>query len=440
MFSNKDLRKLIIPLIIEQILAVAVGMADTVMVSSVGEAAISGVSLVDAIAILLIGLFAAMATGGSVVAAQHLGAYKNKEAHEAGKQLLLSITILSIVLTAICLIGNRAILEILYGNVDSGVMSSARTYFYITALSYPFLAIYNGCAALFRVMGNSQTSMKTSLIMNGINIVGNVFFLYVLKMGVEGVAIPTLISRVVAAVIILVLIRNRDNLIFIDDYKNVRFNLPMIKKIAAIGIPNGLENSIFQIGKILVYGIVASFGTTAITANAVATNIAGFSVIPGAAIGLSMITVIGRSVGGHEFDQAKAYTIKLMKITYGIMLVLNIAIILLINPILSIYSLTATTKELALQLAVIHSIMAALIWPSAFTLPNALRAANDVRFTMGISVLSMWIFRIVLSYVLAIYFNMGVLGVWIAMFVDWVFRATNFITRFVTGKWLKHVY
>ncbi len=440
MFSNKDLRKLIIPLIIEQILAVAVGMADTVMVSSVGEAAISGVSLVDAIAILLIGLFAAMATGGSVVAAQHLGAYKNKEAHEAGKQLLLSITILSIVLTAICLIGNRAILEILYGNVDSGVMSSARTYFYITALSYPFLAIYNGCAALFRVMGNSQTSMKTSLIMNGINIVGNVFCLYVLKMGVEGVAIPTLISRVVAAVIILVLIRNRDNLIFIDDYKNVRFNLPMIKKIAAIGIPNGLENSIFQIGKILVYGIVASFGTAAITANAVANNIAGVSVIPGAAIGLSMITVIGRSVGGHEFDQAKAYTIKLMKITYGIMLVLNIAIILLINPILSIYSLTATTKELALQLAVIHSIMAALIWPSAFTLPNALRAANDVRFTMGISVLSMWIFRIVLSYVLAIYFNMGVLGVWIAMFVDWVFRATNFITRFVTGKWLKHVY
>ena len=208
MFSNKDLKKLIIPLIIEQVLAVAVGMADTVMVSNVGESAISGVSLVDAIAILLIGLFSAMATGGSVVAAQYLGGNNKEKANESSKQLLLSITVLSILLTVISLVGNKLILRLIYGDLSVVVMKNASIYFYITALSFPFLAIYNGCAALFRIMGNSKTSMKTSFVMNSINIVGNAICIYAFKMGVEGVAIPTLISRVVAAVIMLMLIRN----------------------------------------------------------------------------------------------------------------------------------------------------------------------------------------------------------------------------------------
>ncbi|HHX54921.1 MAG TPA: MATE family efflux transporter [Clostridiales bacterium] len=440
MFSNKDLKKLIIPLIIEQVLAVAVGMADTVMVSNVGESAISGVSLVDAIAILLIGLFSAMATGGSVVAAQYLGGNNKEKANESSKQLLLSTTVLSILLTVISLVGNKLILRLIYGDLSVVVMKNASIYFYITALSFPFLAIYNGCAALFRIMGNSKTSMKTSFVMNSINIVGNAICIYAFKMGVEGVAIPTLISRVVAAVIMLMLIRNPKNPLFVTNFSKIRFNGPMIKRISSIGIPNGLENSVFHIGKILVQGIVAGFGTTAITANAVASNISSVTVIPGAAIGLAMITVIGRCVGAHKLEEAKSYTKKMMGLTYLIFIVLNIIILLSIDPILSIYNLSQDTKILASQLSIAHCIVGIFLWPSSFTLPNALRAANDVRFTMGISMISMWLFRIVLSYVFAIYFNLGVLGVWIAMFVDWLFRSLCFIIRFATGKWLKHVF
>ncbi len=440
MFSKKDLRILIIPLIVEQVLAVAVGMIDTIMVSSVGEAAISGVSLVDAIAILLIGLFAALATGGSVVAAQYLGGNNKERANDAAKQLLLLVAALSIVLTVISLIGNKVILDLIYGDIPSDVMENARTYFYITALSFPFLAVYNGVASLFRIMGNSKISMQTSIIMNTINILGNAFCLYVLKMGVAGVAIPTLISRVVAAVITMVLITNRKNDIFIDSYRKIKFNLSMIKRISSLGIPNGVENSVFQTGKILVQGIIAGFGTTAITANAVAGNVTRIAFIPGGAIGLAAITIIGRCVGARKFDEAKDYTMKLMKLTYVITFFLNIAIILLISPILKIYNLSNQTYELAKQLVILHSIFSIFLWPASFTLPNALRAANDARYTMGISMFSMWTFRIILSYVFAIYFNMGVIGVWIAMIVDWVFRSASFIIRFISGKWLKYAY
>jgi MATE family, multidrug efflux pump len=438
MFSRKDLQKLIIPLIIEQVLAVLVGMVDTIMVSSVGEAAVSGVSLVDAIGILLISLFAALATGGSVVAAQYLGGKNKEQASKSAKQLLLSVLMLSSLIMVISLIGNKAILHLLFGDVDAAVMGNARTYFFITALSYPFLAVYNGCAALFRAMGSSKVSMRTSLIMNGLNILGNAIFLYGFKMGVEGVAIPTLISRIVAAVIMLVLIKNRNNSLYIDNYKHIRFDWPMIKRILHIGIPNGLENSMFQIGKILVQGIIASFGTSAITANAVAGNIAGLETIPGAAIGLSMITIVGQCIGANELEDAKKYIIKLLKVAYGVMIVLNIGVILFINPILSIYNLTPQTKELAIQLAVLHSIFCMIIWPTSFALPNALRAANDVRYTMIVSITSMWLFRIILSIIFAHYLNMGVMGVWIAMVVDWLFRSICFITRLVTGKWKKH--
>lgn len=438
MFTKKDLRILIIPLIIEQILGVAVGMADTVMVSSVGEAAISGVALVDSIAILLIGLFAALSTGGSIVAAQYLGAKNREKANEASKQLLLLVTLIAVIFAIFALIANKAILELIFGDISSDVMKNARTYFYITALSYPFLAIYNGCAALFRAMGNSKISMRISLIINGINIAGNAICLYVLKMGVEGVAIPTLVSRVVGAIITMVLIKNRYNPIFIDSYRKINFNLPMIKRIATIGIPNGIENSVFHIGKILVQGIIASFGTSAISANAVAGNIANISAIPGGAIGLATITVVGRCIGAREFDEAKNYTKKLMKLAYIITFFLNIGIILLINPLLSVYSLSPMTYELARLLSILHSVFAIFIWPTSFTLPNVLRSANDVRFTMSISMLSMWLFRIILSYVFAVYLNMGVVGVWLAMFADWTFRSICFITRFVTGKWLKH--
>lgn len=440
MFSGQDLKRLIVPLVIEQVLAVTVGMADTVMITTRGEAAVSGVSLVDAIAILLIGLFGALATGGAVVSAQFLGHKEPENASRAANQLLLSVTVLSVFLMIISLLLNKQILTLIYRDIDVEVMNYARTYFYISAISFPFLAVYNAGAALFRAMGNSKLSMYVSLIMNLINIVGNAFFLFVLHWSVEGVAASTLIARVVAAVVMLILIRKPSNPIHIDSHFRFGFEPKMIQRILRIGIPNGLENSVFQLGKLMVQGLTASFGTAAIAANAVAGTIASLEVIPGNAIGLAMITIVGQCVGANDEKQMRWYTKKLMKIAYGAMIALNIIILLGLNGIVWIYQLKPETAALAKSLMLCHGVFCMVIWPASFVLPNALRAANDVKFTMLTSLFSMWIFRILFSYILADYFQLGVLGVWYAMIIDWAFRSLCFLLRFLFRGYHKYAF
>ncbi|MDU6262886.1 MAG: MATE family efflux transporter [Anaerocolumna aminovalerica] len=437
MFTKKQLYKLIIPLIIEQLLAVAVGMSDTMMVSYAGEAAMSGVSLVDTLNILLINVFAALATGGAVVASQFLGHKDEKEACKSGSQLLLTTGAISIIVMLISIIGNYSILHMIYGDINPEIMKNARIYFYITAMSFPFIAIYNSCAALCRAMGNSKVSMKVSLLMNLINITGNAILIYGFRMSAEGVAIPTLISRLVASIVMLFVISNKKHVIHIDNIFKLGFDWKMIKRILRIGIPSGLENSMFQIGKILVQGLIASFGLTAISANAVAGNLANFQSITGSSIGLAMITVIGQCVGANNFEEAKNYTKKLMKATYTAMFFLNIGFILLATTMLQIYNLSSETLNVAYKLVVYHAVCGIIFWPLSFTLPNALRAANDVKFTMLTSILSMWLWRITFSYILGRYMGLGVYGVWFAMTLDWMFRGACFVWRFLSGKW-KH--
>ena len=439
MFSRKDLIKLIVPLVIEQMLAVAVGMADSVMISVRGEAAMSGVSNVDTLNVLLINLFAALASGGAVVAAQYLGHKDFDKAKTAANQLVLSITVVSAAIMLFALAANGPLLRLIYGSVEPEVMRNSRIYFYITAASFPFLAVYNACASLFRAMGNSRISMQVSILMNLINITGNAIGLYVLGLGVEGVAYPTLISRAVAAVVMIILIRDEKNPLHIDRRLHLGFDPEMIKRILHIGVPNGLETSIFQIGKVMVQGLTASFGTMATAANAVASTVSGVAVIPGNAIGLAMITVVGQCVGANDSRQAKEYAKKLMKLTYLATAGINILLMLLLPVIIGLYHLQPETAQLARQIIIYYSICCMAIWPASFTLPNALRAASDVRFTMMISILSMWTFRIGFSYVLGIFFEMGVFGVWVAMTIDWLFRAICFTVRFAKGKW-QHVF
>ena len=294
LFSNKAIYQLIIPLIIEQILAVTVGMADVMMISVAGEAAVSGVSLVDMINVLIINIFAALATGGAVVSAQFIGKKDRKQACLSAYQLLIITIIISIIVMAIILLWKRPILKLLFGEIETEVMENAIIYLNITAISYPFLAIYNSCSALFRSMGNSKVSMMLSFLMNIINIGGNAFFIFLLHLGIAGAAIPSLISRLLASIIILYLIRNPKNQIYIKLQLKIQLNKEMIKKILHIGIPNGLENGLFQLGRVLVVGIIASFGTVQIAANAVANNIDSMGCIPGQAISLAMITVVGQ--------------------------------------------------------------------------------------------------------------------------------------------------
>ncbi|MGN0506508.1 MAG: MATE family efflux transporter [Lachnospiraceae bacterium] len=438
MFSGQELKRLIIPLVIEQTLAVTVGMADTMMIATRGEAAVSGVSIVDTIAILLIGLFGALATGGAVVAAQYIGHREPENASRAANQLMVSVGLLSLTIMIISLVFNKQILTLIYGHVDADVMNYARTYFYISAVSFPFLALYNASAALFRAMGNSRISMFVSMIMNAVNVCGNAFFLFVLNWSVEGVATATLISRVVAAVIMMFLIRKPSNPIHIDEKFRLGFEPKMIRRILGIGVPNGLENSIFQIGKLMVQGLTASFGTASIAANAVANTIASLEVIPGNAMGLAMITIVGQCVGADDEKQMRYYVKKLLFIAYSALIVLNICILLGLDGIVWLYHLEPETAAIAKSLMICHGSFAMIVWPLSFVLPNALRAANDVKYTMTISMLSMWIFRILFSYILAGYFNMGVLGVWLAMIIDWFFRGLCFTLRFVRRGYRKH--
>jgi len=273
--------------------------------------------------------------------------------------------------------------------------------------------------------------------MNFINILGNAIFVYGFHMAAEGVAIPTFISRFVAAIVMIVVLSNKKHAIHIDHIFKLRYDWNMIKRILRIGIPSGLENSMFQVGKILVQGLIASFGITAISANAVACNLANFQSITGSAIGLAMITVIGQCVGANNFEEAKKYTKKLMKVTYIAMFFLNIGFILAATPMLHIYNLSLETINVAYKLVVLHAVCGIIFWPASFTLPNALRAANDVKFTMLTSISSMWLWRISFSYILGRYMELGVFGVWIAMTLDWVFRGVCFVLRFISGKW-KH--
>ena len=434
-FSNKDLKKLIIPLVIEQILAVTVGLIDTVMVSNVGEYAVSAVALVDTINILLINIFAALGTGGAVVASQLIGRGAKEKARTSAKQLILITTILSLVIMVICLALNESLLRLIFGSVDSKVMYNAKIYFFYSAISYPFIALYNSGAALFRSIGNSKISMVTAVIMNVINIVLNSILIFGFDLGVLGAVVATLIARIIACIIILYMLTKKKNELYIDNYLKIKWNWKYIKKILSIGIPSGLENGMFQLGKILVQGLIATFGTYSIAANAVANNIAQMMVIPGSAIGLAMITVVGQCIGANAYKEAKYYVKKLMKITFISMTVLSLFFAIISPEILWLYSLSKETTDLALKCIWLHAIAGIVIWPIAFTLPNSLRAANDARFTMLVSIFSMWMFRYFLSFLLARDLGLGLIGVWLAMIVDWCVRAILFIWRYKSGKW-----
>lgn len=407
------------------------------MVSNISEAAVSSISLVDSINILFVQFFSAMGTGGAVVAAQYLGKREPLNACKAGKQLLYISLLISLFLAVFSFLFCDAILRLFFGDLNPITMQYARTYFHFSALSYPALAVYNGGAALHRAMGNSKASMFTSLVMNIINVGGNALLIYGFGMGVAGAGISSFLSRTLGGVIIFKLLLNPLGKIHLIHPFRFEANKDMIKRIFKIGIPNGLENSMFQIGKLLVAGIVASYSVSIIAANAVASNISSLFNLPGSAIGLAMVAVIGQCMGAGETGQAKYFSIKLLKIVYVFMVVANIILFFTARPLAMMFNLSPTAVDAAVEVLEFYAISSTIFWPSSFTLPTALRAAGDAKFTMLVSVLCMWIFRIALSYLLAYTFDLKLLGVWIAMAIDWVARSICFVWRYHSGQWLK---
>ena len=439
LFSRDALIRLIVPLIIEQLLLMTVGMADTVMVTTAGEATVSGVSLVDNINTLIIQIFSALSTGGAVVVAQYLGRQETHSAKTAAKQLLYAMTGISAVLMILALIFRQHILSLIFGQVEPAVMDSALVYFLLTAAAYPFMGIYNAGAALFRAMGNSKVSMINSFIINVINILVNAILIFGFGMGAAGAGIGTLVSRIAAAVIIMVMLRHPGLTVQVDDIFHFEFNGSMIRRILFIGIPTGMENGMFQAGKLMVLNLITTFGTSAVAANAIANSISGVINVPGSAMGLAIITVIGRCIGAGDTRQAVHYTKLLVGCSYLSMLIMGSALFFSADFLVTLFNLSPEAMAMASQVLKLCSIANMLFWPMAFTLPNSLRAAGDAVFTMVVSLTTMFVCRVALSYVFACSWGLGLglLGVWLAMFCDWIVRAVCFLWRYWRGSWKK---
>ena len=436
LFSNKSLIKLIIPLVIEQGLTILVGMVDGVMVSSAGEAAISGVSLVDMINAVILVLFAALATGGSVVTSQFLGARDMEKARRSVGQLILMAIALGIATMVPCLIFDKQLMKLCFGAIEPDVMEAGLKYLRITALSFPFIALYNAGAAIFRSSGNSKVSMQASFLMNVINVVGNAFCIFVLKWGVYGVAVPTLVSRMAAGVYMAWKVSRPGQELRLTRKGMSQLDGPMMGSILRIGVPSACENCFFSLGRLIVASMITLFGTSQVSANAVAGNIDRLGIIVGQAMGLAMVTVVGQCVGARDTDQASYYIKNLLRWTYIVQGLTNGLIVLFVGQLVDFYStLAPETRELAMKLSTMHASLAILFWPVSFVLPNALRASNDVKFTMWVGIFSMLICRIFGSWLLCVHMEMGAVGVWIAMICDWVCRTSFFVPRVISGKW-----
>ena len=440
LFSRNDLVRLIIPLIVDQFLQVAVGLSDSIMVARVGEAAVSGVSLVDTVMLLIINIFTALATGGAVIAGQYLGRKDPKTGCEATAQLFNFTFLFSIFIMILGYLGQNVILYHVFGKIDPEVMKDSRTYLLIVLSSIPMIAMYNAGAAIFRAMGNSNVAMKTSLLMNSINVFGNALLIFGFHRGVEGVAIPTVVSRGVACVVILILLNNQEHELHILHPYPFKIKWNVLKKILYIGIPNGLENSMFQLGKIAVLSLVSGLGTASLAANAVGNNIANFAILPGMSFGFALLTVCAQCVGAGDFEQVKYYTKHMMRVEYLCLIASNLIVILALPFILSVYNLSDEAAQYANDIILYHAACVVTIWPLSFTLPNTLRAAADVKVTMVLSIISMWVFRFGFSYLLTMVFHMGIFGVWVAMTIDWLVRGIFFVCRYKSGRWQKIIF
>jgi len=436
MFTNRDLRKLIIPLIIEFTLSRTITIVDSAMVSYAGESAVAGVSLVDTLNVLFLYLCTALSSGGAVVTSQSLGAGKIELAREAAKQLLGVVMIVSVILSALMLIFRSQILNSIFGGAEADVMQSAMDYFFYTSVGYSFLATYSACSSIFRAMGNTRMSMVVSVIMNLMNVCGNAIMIFGFKLGAAGAAISTMISHIVGAGIMIIMIHNRKYQLHIDNILRYKPDFKIIGRICAIGIPNGLESGMFQLGKVITQSLVSSLGTVAIAANAVANALTSFQYIPGNAINGVAIPVVGRCVGARDNEGATKYSRKLLGIAYALLIAISIVMVIFSKPLVGMYGVSADSAELARYLLVAHSITASLIWPICFILPTMFRAAGDVRYTMIMSVTVMWVCRIGLSIIFVRSFGMGAEGVWYAMFCDWIVRLPFLLVRYLRGIWL----
>ena len=437
LFPRRALWMLLIPLIIEQMLNSLMGMVDTLMVSRVGAEAISAVSLVDSINNLVLQVFAAMAAGAAIICSQYLGRKDEKGCNDAAKQIVLTVVVISSVIMIIGVGFRKPLLHLIFGSVEEAVMTNAQIYFLITALSYPFIALFQAGAAFYRACGNSKFTMKTALIANVANIVGNTLFIFVLQMGAAGAAVSTLISRALCAFVVFYALRKPGYAIQLKNYFSIRPDLNLIVKILAIGVPSGIENGMFQFGKLAIQSTVSSLGTAAIAAQAMTIIFENVNGMAAVGIGIGLMTVVGQSIGAGRQEEAKYYIVKLAGYAEVAMIISCILVYIAARPVTVLAGMSEESTALCMQMILAITIVKPLLWVPSFTPPNGLRAAGDVRFSMITATLTMWLCRVALSIFLMRVVKTGPIGAWYGMFADWGVRGVIFTIRFVRGKWLR---
>lgn len=436
LFTNRQLVALMWPLLLEQFLAITVGLADSLMVATVGDAAISAVSLVDSISNLMIYIFSAMATGGAAVAGQYIGQRQKEDACHAGQQLIALLAAVSVFFVALLYLFRAQVLTVMFGHIEPDVMAATNTYYLYVMASIPGIALYNGGAALWRTMGRSDISLKVSLLMNGINVAGNAILIFGLGFDVAGVAIPTLVSRTVAAVVIVWLLFNEKLELHLSDIRAFRFEKRVMRNIFRIAIPSGVENGMFHFGRLILFSLISTFGTASITANAIGNTMGNFHVFAGQAICMGLTTVVSQCVGAGAYDRARYYMKKLTVVAYTVMGIVNLTLILCIPLILRVYDVAPEAAVLAREVMLLHGSSAIVMWMPSFMIPYFLRAAGDATFTMVVSMITMWLVRVLGAYVIGRYLGYGVVGVWFAhAILDWATRSVIFYARYRSGKW-----
>ena len=438
LYTNTDLRKLLLPIIVEQLLSSLMGTADTMMVSNIGSAAISAVSLVDSINILVIQALAALAAGGAILCAQYLGSHNQKEANQAARQVLFVMVFLSTALSAFCLIFRDPLLGLIFGKVEADVMSNSKIYFFLTLLSFPFIGLYDAGASIMRSQNNSRNPMLISVISNFLNIGGNAILIFVFGMGVKGAALSTLVSRIFCAVVVILQLRNDQAPICITNYFSIRPDWTLIKKILFIGIPSGIENSMFQFGKLAIQSTVSTLGTVAIAAQAMTNILENLNGIAAIGIGIGLMTVVGQCLGAGRQDEAVYYVKKLSWLAEAVVITSCLLVFILTKPITILAGMEPASAGLCLSMITFITIVKPISWVMSFIPGYGMRAAGDVKFSMITSCCTMWLCRVSLCIYLCRVWGLGPIAVWIGMFSDWTLRAIIFGIRFHSGKWLNH--
>ena len=440
MFTNRMIRNLLIPVVLEQLLNSIMGTADTMMVSNVGSAAISAVSLVDSINVLVIQAFSALAAGGAIVCAQYIGQRNKEKANESARQVLFIITAISVAVSLICLVFQKPLLRLIFGSVEPAVMRASETYFFYTALSFPFIAAYDSAASIFRAQDNTKGPMIISMISNVMNIAGNAVMIWVFHMGVAGAALSTLISRIFCAVVVIIQLRKEKEgqEIVVRDYFKIRPDWSMIRRILGLGIPSGVENSMFQLGKLAIQSTVSTLGTAAIAAQAMTNILENLNGIAAIGVGVGLMTIVGQCLGAGRKDEAVYYIKKLCVIAEVIIIISCLGVFALTKPITILGGMEKESADMCFHMVMWITIVKPLVWIMAFIPGYGLRAAGDVKFSMIVSCCTMWACRFCLCVFLIRVMGFGPMGVWIGMFADWTLRGIIFTWRFHSRKWLQH--